>query len=172
MPSVSTPFFPPLLALPLSRLPPAMPASAFALLLENLFAAPLREGELDFLRDRVLQVEVMDARLRFALTLDTGRLRVAGAGRAVDLRIAGTVYDFLLLASRREDADTLFFKRRLRLEGDTELGLHLKNFLDSVEPDAQFTWLFRALDRAVAGYERLGRWQARLPPLPGLKYLP
>ncbi|AYA41294.1 SCP2 sterol-binding domain-containing protein [Xenorhabdus nematophila] len=28
---------------------------------------------------------------------------------------------------------TLFFQRRLRIEGNTELGLHVKNLLDSTE---------------------------------------
>ncbi|MEW8013567.1 MAG: SCP2 sterol-binding domain-containing protein [Candidatus Sedimenticola endophacoides] len=49
----------------------------------------------------------------------------------------GTLYDFLLLATRREDADTLFFNRRLRLGGDTELGLYVKNFLDALELDGR-----------------------------------
>ncbi len=41
--------------------------------------------------------------------------------------------DFHLLASRREDADTLFFARRLVMEGDTDLGLIVKNTLDAVD---------------------------------------
>jgi predicted lipid carrier protein YhbT len=36
------------------------------------------------------------------------------------------------LALRREDPDTLFFSRRLVLEGDTELGLVVKNALDAM----------------------------------------
>jgi predicted lipid carrier protein YhbT len=40
----------------------------------------------------------------------------------------------LLLAARREDADNLFFQRRLCTEGDTEPGLEVKNFLDSQDP--------------------------------------
>ncbi|MDQ6645877.1 MAG: hypothetical protein M3Y93_01400 [Pseudomonadota bacterium] len=34
------------------------------------------------------------------------------------------------MAGRLEDADTLFFQRRLRLTGDTELGLTARNMLD------------------------------------------
>jgi len=37
----------------------------------------------------------------------------------------------MMLAARSVDADTLFFQRRLKIEGDTELGLSLKNFLDA-----------------------------------------
>ncbi len=38
-----------------------------------------------------------------------------------------------LLSLRRVDADTLFFSRRLTMEGDTELGLGLKNALDAID---------------------------------------
>jgi len=43
------------------------------------------------------------------------------------------VRDFLLLWLHREDADTLFFNRRLTLEGNTEPGLFVKNTLDALE---------------------------------------
>nr|WP_232370200.1 SCP2 sterol-binding domain-containing protein [Xenorhabdus lircayensis] len=37
------------------------------------------------------------------------------------------------LAARWENPDTLFFQRRLQIEGNTELGLHVKNLTDSIE---------------------------------------
>lgn len=40
--------------------------------------------------------------------------------------------DYAALALRREDPDTLFFTRRLVIEGDTALGLELKNALDAL----------------------------------------
>lgn len=42
----------------------------------------------------------------------------------------------MALALREEDPDTLFFSRRLRMEGDTDLGLLVKNTLDAVDWDA------------------------------------
>ena len=39
----------------------------------------------------------------------------------------------MLLARRQEDPDTLFFSRRLSMEGDTELGLLVKNTMDAIE---------------------------------------
>ena len=42
----------------------------------------------------------------------------------------GSTTDLLGLASRHEDADTLFFQRRLVLTGDVELGLTVRNLLD------------------------------------------
>lgn len=53
-----------------------------------------------------------------------------------DLRISAATRDFLALVLREEDPDTLFFSRRLLMEGDTDLGLLVKNTLDAVElPD-------------------------------------
>ena len=51
------------------------------------------------------------------------------AGMLGALRLNGAT-DLLLLASRLEDADTLFFQRRLEVTGDTELGLTARNLLD------------------------------------------
>jgi predicted lipid carrier protein YhbT len=51
------------------------------------------------------------------------------------------------LVSRQEDPDTLFFLRRLMIEGDTELGLAVKNLLDSRDPDDLPHWLWNILQR-------------------------
>lgn len=50
-----------------------------------------------------------------------------------DVTISASAYDFYRLSRREEDPDTLFFSRRLVMEGDTELGLLLKNTLDAME---------------------------------------
>ena len=67
-----------------------------------------------------------------------------------DVRIRGSYDDFWRLANRSEDPDTLFFQRRLTIEGDTETGLMLKNLLDGLEYD------WRAHVRAVLGIELPG----------------
>ena len=41
--------------------------------------------------------------------------------------------ELLLVAAAKEDPDTLFFQRKLSIEGDTELGLEVKNLLLSIE---------------------------------------
>ena len=53
--------------------------------------------------------------------------------RLIVVGLRGNLYDFMLLVSREEDADAMFFKRRLKMEGDTELGLYIKNFLDGLD---------------------------------------
>lgn len=59
--------------------------------------------------------------------------RPAAPPYAPDLSIAASVRDFLALGLREEDPDTLFFARRLEIEGDTELGLTVKNLLDGID---------------------------------------
>jgi predicted lipid carrier protein YhbT len=51
---------------------------------------------------------------------------------APDVVVRASARDYLALALRREDADSLFFARRLVIEGDTALGLIVKNALDSL----------------------------------------
>ena len=67
------------------------------------------------------------------------------------------LYDYLLLASRTEDADALFFNRRLHMQGNTELGLYVKNFLDGLDMDADRipAYLESMLRRSLPVYERL-----------------
>jgi predicted lipid carrier protein YhbT len=85
-------------------------------------------------------LRVTDTNRALYWRIDHGRLRPAEAG-GYDVRISGSSLDFLRLATRAEDPDTLFFSRRLAIEGDTHTGLHMKNLLDALEFDwpAHFT---------------------------------
>lgn len=107
------------------------PCGVLAGVLNRLFSTALAEGELDFLRGRVLGVVLSDSNVSFHLTLVEDRLVVAPGSGHWDVRISGRPYDFMSLAARTVDTDTLFFQRRLKVEGNTELGLFLKNFLDA-----------------------------------------
>ncbi len=53
-----------------------------------------------------------------------------------DLTLRASASAYLRLLMRQEDPDTLFFNRELAIEGDTELGLQVKNMLDAVDPAA------------------------------------
>ena len=94
----------------------------------RVLGAALAAGELDFLRDRTLGIDVTDLDVHLRVGVRDGRLlHVDGQAEA---SVRGTATDLLLLASRLEDADTLFFQRRLVLTGDTELGLTARNLLE------------------------------------------
>ena len=95
----------------------------------------------DQLRDEVWQplhgkrvcIRVRDAGIAFHFTLGASGLIARHAAAQPDLAISASAQDFFLLALRKEDPDTLFFSRRLVMEGDTELGLLVKNTLDAIE---------------------------------------
>jgi predicted lipid carrier protein YhbT len=156
------PKFPRLLALPLGLIPHQVHSTVLATMLSRILVQSLREGELDFMRRRVLLIRVTDVQLDFCLTLIGERLVARQQCDVHDLAIEGTLYDFLLLATRREDPDTLFFNRRLRLSGNTELGLYLKNFLDSLEPEELLGPLFKHLEQMTSLFEQVGKFQSTL----------
>lgn len=120
---------------PPARLAPLLrmvPVSFTEQLLERamtrVLAAPLAGDDLDFMDGRYLGIEVSDLGLAWVVACRDGRLQVCDGTAEASVR--GTVTDLLLLASRLEDADTLFFQRRLVLTGDTELGLTVRNLLE------------------------------------------
>ena len=150
------PLFPRPLSFPLAVIPDRVHSTVVVTILNRVFASALRDGELDYLLDRTVRIHVRDMQLTFCITLQQGRLVASRTKNMPDLSITGTLHAFLLLAARCEDADTLFFQRRLRMEGDTELGLEVKNFLDGLDVDA--LWLPRHISsmaqKALPLYER------------------
>jgi O2-independent ubiquinone biosynthesis accessory factor UbiT len=81
-----------------------------------------------------VRIELDAPRLGVTVSLRTNYFLPA-RGRP-DVVIRARPRDYLSLALRREDPDTLFFTRRLAIEGDTELGLIVKNALDAIDWDA------------------------------------
>jgi len=130
------PVVPFLFAKPFSLLPKRFARLPTEHALNVMFATQLADGDLDFLSDRIVTVRIDDLDLRFSLTLVRKKLRVLRATQDSDLQISGTAYAFLQLTTRTEDTDTLFFRRHLSTAGDTELGLYVKNLLDSVDLSA------------------------------------
>lgn len=60
-------------------------------------------------------------------------LGAADSGVAPNITIRGSLADLRRVAMRTEDADTLFFERRLCIEGETQTGLLIKNMLDALD---------------------------------------
>lgn len=149
--------FPSLLAKPVSLIPGQLHASVVSKVLNSVLAEQIADGELDFMTGRNLRIEVIDANIQFTLSFDGERLLRGATGSSPDLIFRGNVYDFLLLAARKEDSDTLFFQRRLKIEGDTDMGLAIKNFLDSIEIESlpYHRQMDGLLNRGVNLYERL-----------------
>ena len=125
----------------MARAPLKIQALAVEPILNLLFRQPLRERELDFLQGSVIAIRVKDIDLEWPLTLQHGRIALAPAGTPPDAAIRGDCRAFAQMAARRADPDTLFFQRRLMMEGDTELALMLKNWLDTLEFESLPSWL-------------------------------
>jgi predicted lipid carrier protein YhbT len=102
--------------------------------LNRVLGPELRDGELDFLEQRCVAIQIPELNTRFRITSSGAQLHPA-TSREPDLTLRGGVREFLQLATRAEDPDTLFFQRRLHLDGDAELGLLVKNFLDALDLD-------------------------------------
>jgi predicted lipid carrier protein YhbT len=88
----------------------------------------------------LITVEDLGLHLRFVC--DQGKFKPQMAAQSsesiADVRLSALAVDFFQLASGMEDADTLFFRRKLKIEGDTELGVAVKYWLDASERPA---WL-------------------------------
>ncbi|WP_261816757.1 ubiquinone anaerobic biosynthesis accessory factor UbiT [Vibrio gallicus] len=104
--------------------------------LKMVFKEALEDGDFEFLQDKWLKVSVIDLDLEWFISFQDEVLIVETQAQAHDVSFSGTLNDLILIAGRKEDPDTLFFQRRLSIEGDTELGLEVKNLMDSVDLDA------------------------------------
>ena len=106
----------------------------------------LLPADMSLFDGRTFEIAVLDAGITVRFTADSERFLDHRFEGTPDLRLAANGVDFLRMMLREEDPDTLFFKRKLQIEGDTELGLITKNLLDSVE------WPFA---------EQLVKWQEK-----------
>ena len=116
---------------------PAYPGSLlFVTGLNMALKARIPQDVQQSLTGKRMRIQVTDARVAFDFTWKRGGFVAGWNGGDTDLTIAASAHDFLLLAQRKEDPDTLFFSRRLLMEGDTELGLMVKNTLDAIDMSA------------------------------------
>lgn len=93
----------------------------------------LPDDQLDLLEGRSFVVEVLDTGSRAAFTCRRRMFHPLWRIAAPDLTFRAYTSGYLKLLNRQDDPDTLFFKRELSIEGDTELSLIVKNMLDTVE---------------------------------------
>jgi predicted lipid carrier protein YhbT len=70
----------------------------------------------------------------------------ASANATADVSLSACAIDFFKLASGMEDADTLFFRRRLKMEGDTALGIAVKYWIDASERPE---WLQKMAEKLI-----------------------
>ena len=145
---------PTLMSVPVKFTPFALKRQVLQQVLSWQFRQALDDGELDFLDGRWLSIEVRDIGLTWFTSVESGRLIVSDAAQA-DVSFSADASDLLMIAARKQDPDTLFFQRRLVIEGDTELGLYVKNLMDAIEleqmPKALRVMLMQLADFVEAG---------------------
>lgn len=126
---------------PLSGLFFRLPQFPPSMMLATLLNIALGEAGLTAippeLTGRQLRLIVTDAGLELSLILTARGFVPPNLPAAIpDVVIKANKADFLAMATRTVDSDTLFFNRKLVMEGDTELGLLVRNLLDAVDLSA------------------------------------
>lgn len=147
-------FGPSMLSVPVKLAPFALKRRSAGAGTELAVPPALQDGELEFLEGRWLKIEVRDIGLRWFTSVENDRLIVRETAEA-DVSFSADASDLLMIAARKQDPDTLFFQRRLVIEGDTELGLYVKNLMDAIEleqmPKALRMMLMQMADFVEAG---------------------
>ena len=133
----------------ISRHLPEMPPS-FALATALNLARPKLWPDEDFswMSGKTVRLAISD--LDRGVTVHFDGERFGCTSQPADVTLGASLADYLILARRQEDPDTLFFQRRLTIEGDTEVGLALKNLLDATDVSS----LIEMLPAPVANWVR------------------
>lgn len=147
-------FGPSLMSVPVKLTPFALQRQVLEQVLSWQFRQALADGELEFLEGRWLSITVRDIGLKWYTSVENDKLIVSEDAQA-DVSFSADASDLLMIAARKQDPDTLFFQRRLVIEGDTELGLYVKNLMDAIEleqmPKALRIMLLQLADFVEAG---------------------
>lgn len=133
------------------RLPQWPPSLVLAQILNLALDRIVAREPLEPLKGHHFALCVLDAGLRLNLGYGKGGFCAGSTSNTADFTISASSRDFLALMLRQEDPDALFFNRRLVIEGDTELGLLLKNTLDAADLSALEPQAMAGLRRQLSG---------------------
>lgn len=157
-----SPILPRYLSTTFSFIPSKVHTNMLVQFLNKLLMEQMREGDLDFLMDKCLCININDAKIKFYISLiktnDINRKLISMPfNKNNDIEITASTYDFLQLAARQQDPDALMFQRRLIIQGSTELGLEIKNFLDGLDLESSvvFSKIELILKKSLPLFRRL-----------------
>lgn len=111
----------------------------------HVFREALQEGELNFLIGHYLKIHIIDMNCTWYFT-NINKTIVVRKNAPATITISGQLSSFAQLIARCTDPDTLFFQRKLMIEGDTEMGLQIKNLLDDIDPETLPIPFSKAID--------------------------
>ena len=106
--------------------------------LNTAFAEQISDGDFEFLGGRVLQVEIIDANLFVGLGFSHNKIicnHFDSQACTSDATLSIDTLNAINLIQQEVDPDTLFFQRKLKINGDTELAHHVKNTIDTLDPE-------------------------------------
>jgi len=159
IPEIARPLARKIIGIPGRFLPYSAQKPLLSIAINEAFREPLRHGELDFLEGSKVRIKVTDLCLDWLILVGAHRFSPIDRKLDADVCISGESLDFMLLAARQADPDALFFQRRIRVEGNTELGLGVKNTMDSMDWDdlpAPLRTFLQALGGVI---EKLRKWR-------------
>lgn len=116
-----------------SKLPSKPPRFLLVSVLNHLLKRDYLVADMSLFNGRKFEIYIIDADFRIRFSAIEDHFSDTPFSGEPDLRLSANGIDFMRMILREEDPDTLFFNRKLHIEGDTELGLITKNLLDSVE---------------------------------------
>jgi predicted lipid carrier protein YhbT len=116
-----------------SKLPQLPPTLALITGLNLALGRLLPREPLEPLIGKRFSIRVLDAGMTLRFAYGQRGFRPLFDAAKPDLTLSARSRDFMALLMREEDPDTLFFNRRLLMEGDTDLGLLVKNTLDGID---------------------------------------
>ncbi len=126
----------------LSRIATRMPQNLNFLVVQKVlnvaFAEQIEDGDFDFLENRLLQVEIIDASLFIGLSFQQNKIicnYFSDKACSSDVTLSIDTLNAINLVQQEVDPDTLFFQRKLKINGDTELAHHVKNTIDTLDPE-------------------------------------
>jgi predicted lipid carrier protein YhbT len=147
----------------LQQVPDRVKTKLFVRIFNHLARGQTLVERLRELDNRIIGLRITDIPCLFQLHVLNGRLRAADQD-CCDVTISGELQGFLQLAALNEDPDTLFFQRVLRIDGETDTGVHIKNILDAMDYDwdahidavlAATPWLAKGAKRCLHASRRL-----------------
>ena len=122
------------LSVPLKVMPLWMEATALGVFIDQVLNDnPGLVKKFTELDGTLFLFEATDVKKGFFLKIDAGRVKVIPhMSKEPDVVMKGEFKTLCGLLLGKEDPDTVFFSRKLQINGDTAAALHLKNILSSI----------------------------------------
>lgn len=118
----------------LRRLPQRLHLMGFGMVLACFIQKrPGLKARLAAIEGLTFLLDVTDIQKRYPFHVQKGKLCIVwGEGKKPDVTLRGDFESLWGLLRRRADADSLFFSRKLVVEGDVQASIFLKNILENL----------------------------------------